>query len=240
MDGSNLFERLDARLRAAHLPADYRRRVLRELCDHAEEILSEAAERPADPAEAERVLAERLGPPERVAEEFIRSYRLRSLAGRHPILTFGIAPLFTALVAWAVIQIVFMAALTRWIDPYSLPLKDVFFQSASGLTLWMLCHLPPLAIAAMFAALAHRTAWGWRGVWGIAALGLLFGFLHGELQWPMNGPGTGHLRYGVGWPPDFVGLTGPLLIASTVLAWLRFRSQFTARTRDGRGVTSKS
>lgn len=69
------------------LPADYADRLVTELREHAEDAGN-------DPAA--------LGPPEAVAAAAVRGYRSDRWAGRHPVLTQLVAPLFTALFGWVV------------------------------------------------------------------------------------------------------------------------------------------
>src|SRR5262245_43155477 len=96
-------KRLDAQLRRHDLPAGYRARLLEELADHLSELEQETAS-----MDAPLLLEERLGTPRELAAQARSEFDRRTFAGRHPVLTFGVAPVF------AVIATLFATLFLSW------------------------------------------------------------------------------------------------------------------------------
>ena len=105
-------KRLDAQLRKHHLPAGYRARLLDELADHLSELEQETAS-----MDAPLLLEERLGTPSELAAQARSEFDRRTFAGRHPVLTFGVAPVFGVLATvvvtlWLAFYVVWLADMT--------------------------------------------------------------------------------------------------------------------------------
>ena len=177
MAGPRWLDRLEAELRRRKLPASYRARMLEELADHLCELEQENAS-----MEAQTLLEERLGEPGELAEKARSEFEGRTFAGRHPVLTFGIAPVFavlgtlvaTLLLAWLV---VWMAAMTypqlqqQTIPPTALQLAVV--ESVS----WFVRFTPFVLMAWWFSRVGrriHRPRWGLLACAVVAALALGF------------------------------------------------------------------
>src|SRR5262245_18302872 len=79
------------------LPGDYVSRAVQELADHHADLVEADAVESGLSAEA---AWEELGDVEQLGEELVRKYRARSFAGRHPLLTFLIAPRPTVVMIW--------------------------------------------------------------------------------------------------------------------------------------------
>jgi len=92
-------------LHRQRLPAGYSARLLEELADHLSQLEQESTS-----MDAQLLLEERIGKPEVVAAEARSEFTRRTFAGRHPVLTFGVIPVFVVvgtliaslLVAWGV------------------------------------------------------------------------------------------------------------------------------------------
>jgi hypothetical protein len=90
-------DKLRTHLLRRGLPADYVSRTVQELADHHADLAeAESAENGDRANEAWR----RLGDVEQLGTELARKYHARTFFGRHPLLTFVIAPLPAMIVFW--------------------------------------------------------------------------------------------------------------------------------------------
>lgn len=213
------------------LPNNYVRRVVTELEDHQLDIAGEQSVTD-EPAPEDST---RLGDFEQLAIALADRYHARTFAGRHPVVTFLLAPIPAVLLAWAAMLLVIIGVVQ---------LYEFFFDQAGGtiselsstvvgfaLVLYIAeIVVPPAAIALFFSWLAHR---GGKGViWSCAATMLVaFAALcfQSALAFPIT-PGTGTYSVGFGFSPAL--LLGPQLLqmfvpilaaALFVLPWLRQR-----------------
>src|SRR5262249_30760865 len=130
----------------------------------------------ASGAESSDVLnfAARLGDPVQLAILADEQYRRRSFLGRHPIITFLIAPL--PLVLAGIVAIAACLALIDVVVGYLFPQFDphdytVTYIMTGALVFWLLVVVPPLTAAVFLCRIARRNAVNWR--WTIAACALV-------------------------------------------------------------------
>lgn len=96
---SQWFKELDNLLRKEWVSITYRRRVLGELSDHAQDVFEAKADN--ELTETNERLSKRLGETTDIAESLVDSYRRRTFGGRHPLLVFGLSPLILGPLGWA-------------------------------------------------------------------------------------------------------------------------------------------
>jgi hypothetical protein len=192
------------------LPQDYRERLMGELLDHFYDLMEE------NPHMDARTLTSRLGWPDDLARAASAEYRRRTFAGRHPIVTFLVAPVPT--VATLIVGLLLLLFGVAWLVP------DKWIHSSRGVAItpivlfaiaWTL-RLAPFAVAALlFTRGAARSGCDFR--WSMAATALVVLFAGAFNVWfeaPTLVPESG--RFGLG----FALPTGPvqLLQASVPLA----------------------
>lgn len=194
MHNQFLLERLRAELIRRGLPIKYVQRTVAELQDHRRDILDEFAGDPSRLPDANQVADGRLGDQGQLADAVVHHYRCRTFWGRHPVLTFIIAPIPTLVLAWLA------AFLGIWSLMWLVP--DDIVHESFGVPLFrmvdfLLIYGVPAAVTALLCRAGYRHALGWPWV-GAACLlvGLLAFSLFTTLEPPTAGPGSG--RYTVG------------------------------------------
>ena len=170
-------DRFAAELRKQHLPACYRARLLEELADHLSELEQETTS-----MDAQLLLEERIGKPEVIAAEARSEFARRTFAGRHPVLTFGVAPLFT--VIGLLLATLFVAWGAMWLLAMTTPQLLQKTQPPTAMQ-WCLVYcvvwfvrLVPFGLSAWLFARAGRrlgrTRWGLIACTIVAALAFVF------------------------------------------------------------------
>jgi hypothetical protein len=179
-------EQLRWELRRRGLPRAYIERLLAELDDHFADLLEErnpsmsAARKLQFEQDIEQDdLQQRLGSPTQLAIFAAEQYHARSFWGRHPWVTFVVAPLPLLVAFLATYGLV----LTLAMKGISFVAENVFgwsfaphehpwFQGITvGILIWGLIVLPPLAAAWLLCRVAQRNALSWR--WPAVACALL-------------------------------------------------------------------
>lgn len=164
MSKPHFFSRLGRDLVQQGLPRSYVRRVIGELRDHRADLARRNALTAGNAAESFDSAERELGPPLELKERIVREYRSRQFAGRHPLLTFAVAPIPLVLLI-ATLEIVAIGLLLRAIDLW--PGKAALdpWLNAGGLTsvLFMVGFssvllLSPPAIATWLVCRWARTA----------------------------------------------------------------------------------
>ncbi len=197
------------------LPNAYIQRVVGELEDHQHDIAGEWSVTDASTASN----ADRMGNPDVLANALADRYHDRTFAGRHPIVTFLLAPIPAVLLAWTALLLVLFGVVQLykfWFDHTILTISDM---SSVVVGVALLMHIvgivvPPAAIALFFAWLAYRGGKGM--IWSCAATALVaFAALcfHSVLLFPIE-PGTGMYSVGFGFSPH--QLFGPQLLQMLV------------------------
>jgi hypothetical protein len=195
MAGPQWLDRLEAELRRQRLPAGYRARMLEELADHLSELEQENAS-----MEAQALLEERLGDPGKVAANARSEYDRRRFAGRHPLLTFGLSPVFAVVVALYVIAPV--AWCLAWLAGMTTPQMETRMHPPAVWQLavvygvaWLIRVAPFALMAWLFSRISRRID---RPRWGLLACAII-SVLAFQLLVEVH-PGPGHLqgRIGIG------------------------------------------
>jgi hypothetical protein len=194
------------------LPHDYVERVVGELNDHDNDLRGEGH----DPAAADPA-AERLGDPAELADMVTAQYRARSFVGRHPVLTFVVAPIPAALLAWVLLfvvgAIVFQGPLVAFENHIS---PNAFVWSGWAQTQVLVFAMPAL-VTLVFSRLAYRAGHGWR--WQCVSsliLIVLAGVLRSGLT-VSSGAHDGTLMIGFWLPPHPLPMVLPVAIAAAFL-----------------------
>lgn len=84
-------------------PAARLQRMIREVADHREDLEQAALAEGLSAAEAGAQTDERLGNPQTLAEHLMTSQRQASWCGRHRVIAFGLLPLLTFPILWALV-----------------------------------------------------------------------------------------------------------------------------------------
>lgn len=181
-------DELRSELRRQRLPRAYITRLLAELDDHYEDLVEErstsmgAARKLQTESISQKNLHTRLGEPAQLALFAAEQYHSRSFWGRHPLLTFGFAPLPLLVALW--IAVVFCMAqfgsglgyvIEHWfgLPPERWEFQDHLLAQAivMALATWLAIIFPMLSVAALMCRTARRNVVKWR--WPILTCGLL-------------------------------------------------------------------
>jgi hypothetical protein len=213
MDDRSSLDRLRGDLRRRGLPHEYVERVVGELDDHKADLEEEGRRQGLAPENAGASAADRLGPPSRLADAVVEHFRRRSFLGRHPILTFLVAPAVLTLLAWAVCDAVVaplcFALGATVASPTTLGAINGLCR-ALRLACWF---VPPAAITVVAGRLARTTGRGraWQ-VLACVSVTVLGAFVRSELTVLPEGHGTWTI--GVSPVPQLWALTVPLAAAA--------------------------
>ena len=168
-------ERLDDELARRGVPVRFRRRLLAELRDHAEDLREEEGLTMTDD-----LLDERLGRPAELAARAAGDYRRSTWVARHPFWVFALLPLPAALaVSVAALLLGFLGLLgvqpVVWLFAY--PSGELPRWAVVGATyglVWFVGIVPPVLLAAFFSRLYVRHSVSLRWFVTAAAQVLLF------------------------------------------------------------------
>lgn len=173
-------DRLIEAIRHQGMPNSYVERLVGELSDHADSILSEDQSMDAEQLDA------RLGTPEQLAETAKREFEQRTFAGRHPIVMFLAGPV--VVVFGMLIATCLTVALGYWLIDWSIggsltanDMKDLP-PSSYEMGIVQACNVVvrfiPFVISAwIFAASARRSGhrtWGFISCGIVAAVAIAF------------------------------------------------------------------
>jgi hypothetical protein len=179
------------------LSTAYIRRFTAELADHCEDLCQEATSMDANQVTA------RLGSPDELASHAAQELRLRTYAGRHPLITFVAAPLPTAMLLLIGVCLSFVLVLSA--IPEASAADDpipVWAEIGMQGVVWAMRYVPFIAGAILFCQIAKRAFCAPR--WSFVAcvmVALLAGLFAVNLTLPTNGPGSGSLVMGFVVPP---------------------------------------
>lgn len=203
MPPSNWPDELRRAFSRTSLPDHYSERLLGELLDHFRDLKEE------DLSMDE--IADRLGNPDNLAAQAAAEFRSRTFAGRHPVLTFLVAPIPCAVVG--IVLAIAILASAGSLDPEG-ALRErtglTFASTVLATVAWSLRLLPFALFAAVFSRIAYRAGCGWR--WGLGASLLLAIFaaaFNVDYRLPTAEPDSGSFMLGLTAPPG-------------VLQWLQF------------------
>ncbi|MBX7165338.1 MAG: hypothetical protein K1X74_03225 [Pirellulales bacterium] len=187
------------------LPPAYARRVAGELRDHRADLLRRHSLSAATSADALASAERELGSPEELTARILHEYRARHFAGRHPRLTFLVAPVPLVL-AIAAVEVVTLALMLQGLSlwPGDQVLGELF-NSGGLLSMGaivagsaLLCMTPPLIVAWLLCRWANSARVSRRLLFG----GLALTALVAALIQTYFGPG-GNGPDGIGWQLQF-------------------------------------
>lgn len=185
-------------------------------------------------------LEERLGQTDELADAAVANYHSTSFAGRHPVVTFLLAPIPLLVAVWAGFWFLGLTAAhiapTVLGDAYQFSGKPVSDWPAS--LVWWAHGLdyasrmaPQMLVAGLLCYLALKSGRGWRwGMVGCGLVALVAGLTVTDLNLPLEG-GKGRLTLGLALPPQsawqMVQLLPPL--AAGLLVLWRFNRKATGQ-----------
>ncbi len=212
---SNWRDEVSLALSRQGLPRAYIRRFMDELSDHFEDLVQENVSMDAD------TLNSRLGSPVELANCAGKLLGQRTYAGKHPWITFVLAPLPATALVLVGLCMVFLGVLSS--VPAQAAGEPLSFWQAMALQalVWALRYAPFAIAATMFCLLARRGLLAPR--WSLTAcclVSLWAGLFAISLTLPTGAPGSGSLVMGFSLPPAIQQL--PQALAPLVV-WLVFR-----------------
>jgi hypothetical protein len=237
MPGHPWLEALRGDLVDRGLPPDYAARFVQELDDHIRDILQEEEERMHTemPEAAPRPdfavsVADRLGPPEVLAEQAVAEYRRTTFAGRHPVWMFVVAPMPALVLGWFLFVVAgalgfegvaYLLTGGREVAETEVPLA---LRRALYAYFYSSAFVPPALLALWWCRLARRSGRGLR--WGLAAC-LLIALAAGSFITQLTPPtpdakGTFMIGFGIGRrasPLQVAQFAVPFLAAAGYLLW---------------------
>jgi hypothetical protein len=101
MSNHRMLETVAAELRRCGLPSAEVARLLQELADHVADLLAEQGGLMNEAMQVNERIESRLGRPEDLVAAALANRRQTSVFGRHPILSFVMAPIPLAILSWA-------------------------------------------------------------------------------------------------------------------------------------------
>lgn len=235
-----LLEELRGKLLRRGLPRSEVARLVEELTDHLEDLTEEKEYAMRTDAKELACLEERLGPADELADAAVANYHSTSFAGRHPVVTFLLAPIPLLVVVWAGFWCLGLAAAhfapTVLGDAYRLEGKPVSDWPAS--LVWCARGLdyasrmaPQMLVAGLLCYVALRSGRGWRwGMLGCCLVALVAGLMVTQLDLPLES-GKGRLTLGLALPPQSVWQVVqlfPPLAAGLLVLW-RFNRKATGQ-----------
>lgn len=208
-------ERVDDELARRGVPARFRRRLLAELRDHADDLTDGEGLTMTDDTRTER-----LGEPAALAARADEEYRRARWTSRHPLLVFGLLPLPAVLLAFAATAL--LLGLTAWgvgwvaagdVDNLPRPARVALAYAAA----WGVRFVPFAILAVLFTRLYLRSRVSrWWFVTAaaqvLAVAGSMISLIRysdepGQSQW-MIGFAWAPIPLGDGWALPFVSFVG--------------------------------
>jgi hypothetical protein len=242
MDIQQLLDSVSRQSRRRGLPEDFIARYVEELREHITDLIEERNSTMSKDARTESEVIARIGPPDVLVEAASHEFARRSFFGRHPILTFLVAPIPLAVFAWvATFAALFgcgagiaMLAEQLWAGRSTdfISTAPTALNIAFAVIFWLGVVLPPAVLTAFICRLARRNGLNWR--WSLAGcvlVALTAGLFQAVLE-PADPDGHGRLMFGFGlwlFPPlqQWLQFAFPLTIGLWLL-WRQSRSH-----RDG-------
>ena len=226
-----LLEKLQTELRGRGLPRAQIARLVEELADHLEDLNKEKEHAMRTDVNGAACWQERLGTADELAEAAVANHQRARFAGRHPLVTFLLAPIPLFVVAW--VGFMFLGITAARCAP--LVLGDAYEVTGKPVGQWpavlvwgafaMDCAsrlVPQMLVGGLLCYLALRSGRGWRwGMLGCGLVALIAGLTFIQLDLPVE-PGNGQLSVGLAMPPrDLWQLAqcAPPLAAGLFVVW---------------------
>lgn len=231
MDTRQSLEHLTNELMRRGLPRAYISRLVEELDDHITDLIDDRRFAMSKDAGRTIEVEKQIGHVEHLALCADTEFRKRTFWGRHPLLTFLLAPIPVLLFTWALCfageALVVKALPTVLGDAYRLEGRPAteWPRPMFGI-IWTLLSVamiaPPVVAVVLFCQLARRSQVSWRW-WSCAVLliSALAGLYHCHLTLPLE-PGRGALAIGFGTAGEATRWLQFLLPVS-IAAWFALR-----------------
>jgi hypothetical protein len=202
-------ETVAAELRRHGVSAGEAARLLEELEDHVADLIAEQGGSMSESVQIDERIAARLGQPDVLVAAALANRRPAGVVGRHPVLSFVVAPIPLAILSWY--GFIFagfgLLELVGWVfgDAYMIAGRAVrdwpaeVVYAVNGMAAASR-FVPPAATVALLCWCGRRAGVGRR--WTLTAsglVGLLAGLLVVQVRLPAE-PGQGSLLLGLGFP----------------------------------------
>jgi hypothetical protein len=209
MSHRRILDAVAAELRRHGLPSAEATRLLQELDDHMADLFTEQGGPMEERLEVNERIESRLGRPEALVAAALANRRQSSVFGRHPILSFVVAPIPLAVLSCVGFLFLSFGSLKlagcalgeryaiegRAVRDWPSVLVHVISAVEIGLR-----FVPPALAAALLCWCANRAAMGWR--WTLTAIclvALVAEALVVQVNLPTE-PGQGKIVFGLGFP----------------------------------------
>ena len=225
MSNHRMLETMAAELRRHGLSSAEVARLLQELDDHVADLFAEQGGHMDERIEA------RLGRPEALVAAALANRRQASIFGRHPVLSFVVAPIPVAILSWVGLLLLWLGLLeaTGWILGEKEVLRDcpgLRVYAVKAIEIGMR-FLAPALTGALLCWCANRAGMSWR--WTLAAT-CLVALVAEALVFQVKmsaGPGHGAIVFGLGFPVlqwiNLVQLLVPVAVGAVFLWGTRNR-----------------
>jgi hypothetical protein len=208
MEVQRLLDQLRHELRQRGLPEGYIARYIDELREHITDLIEERTSTMSKDARTDAEVVTRIGDPGMLADVASVEFTRRSFFGRHPILTFLVAPMPLAVLAWAATFATLFGCATgvvmcaEWLG--KMPPSNVVGSWPAATTLAaILFYLgvvgPPAVLNVLLCRLADRNGLSW--LWsltGCVMVALIAGMFQAVLEPATSADGHGRLMFGFG------------------------------------------
>src|SRR5262245_60525714 len=236
MSNHRMLEAVAGELRRQGLPSADIGRLFQELEDHVSDVLAEQGGSMDGQTLADEQIESRLGRPEVLVAAALANRRQASVFGRHPIVSFVVAPIPLAILSWVAFLLLCWPAieLVSWMRGQGdvLALRDwpmwlVYAMKAMEIGLRF---VPPACAAGLLCWCAKRAAVSWK--WTAAGCSLVALAAYALVVQVTLGrpeePGSGSLQLGLGFPVhqwiNLIQLLVPLATCATFLWRARGRA----------------
>jgi hypothetical protein len=211
-------------------PARYAQRSVAEVSEHFEDLTQARIEDGLDPETASARAAEEMGQPAILAEQLVASFRQASWWGRHPVIGFCLLPPLALMILLpaTVLGLYGLFLLGNVFSRHAIPLdefKCAVLAAPGAFTEWnnallYFIHSVPIAVTTiLFCKLVGRSASGMK--WLLVTCGICSAA--GFFTWTGFSPGGFYLGYGSPSVHNWVSAGVPLIIATLIVLWRRYR-----------------
>lgn len=207
MDFQPFLNRMRKELESRGFSSAYVQRLLHEWHDHLIDLSEEKGNAMSMDASLSGGLVNRMGEPRELADAAAKEFRKRTFAGRHPVVTFLLAPIPLTIVAWIGMFLLGIGGveLAKWmmggeLTPSSGEWTPTAIFGAYAM-LYAFVLTPPISLATYFVRLSRNSLRGWK--WGLAScllIALMAAAFQSNLGFP-SGAAKGHLSLGFGIGP---------------------------------------
>jgi len=170
VDARHWLEQLRGELAQQKLPPFYVERLVVELTDHLQDFQED---RMSTDARDLHGMFHSLGSPGEIAAAARDEFRKQRFCLRHPVVTFGVLPVFTLLLFWvgAIVAMVAGSEIIKWIGGESIGEMPGFAAFGMPVLALGIVTLPIMAATMWFCRIARRSHVSWK--WQVLACSLI-------------------------------------------------------------------